>query len=153
MKAAGSAWCPQLWRLPAPSLIVAEPLNEIRLERTGRLLWRQRASSSTPNSGPIAWPLAPLMPGEELLLRLRTRGASGGDFAEIRLRAGSSQQQRQAMALLADPALRMQAAEAQSTRGHAALASELVFAALEKPSAQLVSLRRELLAAGCRRAS
>jgi len=138
--------------LPSPTLLTAQPLNEIQLERNGRQLWRQRASSGSPISGPINWPITPLAPGEELLLRLRPLGASGGDFAEIRLRAGSSQQQQQALALLANPAQRLEVIEAQARGGNAALASELVFAPLATPSRQLLALRQELQAAGCRKA-
>jgi len=80
---------------------------------------------------------------------LRPRGASGGDFAEIKLRAGSANQQREAQALLADPAQRLQAVEAAARRGRNGLASELVFAPLSSPSKELEALRQELLAAGC----
>jgi hypothetical protein len=135
--------------LPSPTLLAAGELNEVRLEQGGRLLWQQRASSTTPISGPIAWPLPPLSPGQEMLLRLRPRGASGGDFAEIKLRAASADQQREALALLADPAQRLQAVEAAARRGRYELASELVFAPLSSPSKELEALRQELLAAGC----
>lgn len=135
--------------LLSPTLLAAGELNEVRLEQGGRLLWQQRSSSTTPISGPIAWPLPPLSPGQEMLLRLRPRGASGGDFAEIKLRAGSADQQREALALLADPAKRLQAVEAAARKGRYALASELVFAPLSSPSKELEALRQELLAAGC----
>ena len=135
--------------LPSPTLLAAGELNEVRLEQGGRLLWQQRASSTTPISGPIAWPLPPLSPGQEMLLRLRPRGASGGDFAEIKLRAGSADQQREAQALLANPAQRLLAVEAAARKGRYALASELVFAPLSSPSKELEDLRQELLAAGC----
>ncbi|MEB3323787.1 MAG: hypothetical protein VKM17_00435 [Cyanobacteriota bacterium] len=135
--------------LPSPTLLAAGELNEVRLEQNGRLLWQQRASSTTPISGPITWPLAPLSPGQELLLRLRPRGAAGGDFADIRLRAASADQQREALALLADPAQRLQAVESAASRGRYGLASELVFAPLTRPSKELGALRQELLSAGC----
>jgi hypothetical protein len=135
--------------LPSPTLLAAGELNEVRLEQGGRLLWQQRASSTTPISGPIAWPLPPLSPGQEMLLRLRPRGASGGDFADIKLQAGSADQQREAQALLADPAQRLQAVEAAARKGRYELASELVFAPLSSPSKELEALRQELLAAGC----
>ena len=135
--------------LPSPTLLAAGELNEVRLEQGGRLLWQQRASSTTPISGPIAWPLPPLSPGQELLLRLRPRGASGGDFAEIKLRAGSADQQREALALLADPAQRLQAIESAARKGRYGLASELVFAPLASPSKELEALRKEVLDAGC----
>ena len=73
-----------------PTLRVREPLNEVRIEKGGRLLWRKVASSSQAIEGLIAWPLPPLQPGEELELVLRPRGASGGDAARISLRAASA---------------------------------------------------------------
>ena len=38
----------------------------------------------------MAWPMAPLEPGEQLQLVLRARGASGGDAARIPLQAASA---------------------------------------------------------------
>ena len=76
--------------IAAPVIQAAGPLNEIRLEKGGQLLWQQRASSTQPIEGPIAWPIAPLSPGEELTLRVRPRGASGGDFASYQLRTADA---------------------------------------------------------------
>ena len=75
--------------LPAPTLLVAGELNEVRLEQGDQLLWRQRASSTTAIRGPIVWPIAPLRPGESVLLKMRPRGSSGADFATITLTAAS----------------------------------------------------------------
>jgi len=135
--------------LPQPTLLAAGELNEVRLEHNGQLLWQQRASSTTPIRGPIPWPLAPLTPGQEVLLRLRPRGAAGGDFATIQLRAGTAAQQQQALALLANPSARLQAIAASARNGRSALASELVFAPFPQASEDLKTLRQELLAAGC----
>ncbi|MFN9958942.1 MAG: nickel insertion protein, partial [bacterium] len=52
--------------LPKPTLLAAEPLNELRIERDGQILWRQRATSTTALEGPIPWPLDPLRPGERV---------------------------------------------------------------------------------------
>ena len=73
-----------------PTIRVLQPLNEVRIEKGGRLLWRKVASSSQAIEGLIAWPLPPLQPGEELELVLRPRGASGGDAARIPLQAASA---------------------------------------------------------------
>jgi len=135
--------------LPSPTLLAAGELNEVRLEQNGRLLWHQQASSTTPISGLIPWPLPPLTPGQEVLLRLRPRGAVGGDFATIRLRAVAAAQQQNAMALLANPSARFEAIESAARNGRPALASELVFAPLAKVPADLETLRQELLSAGC----
>lgn len=135
--------------LPSPTLLAAGELNEIRLEEGGRLLWQQRASSTTSISGPIPWPLAPLTPGQTMVLRLRPRGAAGGDFADVQLQAATALQQREALALLADPSARLGAIESTARSGRSALASELVFAPLAQVPTDLETLRQELLSAGC----
>ena len=73
-----------------PVLQAFGPLNELRLERGGVVLWQQRASSTQPIEGPIPWPIKPLEPGEQLTLKIRPRGASGGDFAVFPLRAADA---------------------------------------------------------------
>ena len=74
-----------------PVLLAAEPLNEMRLEQDGRILWQERASSIKAIEGPILWPIKPLQPGEKLTLKIRPRGASGGDFASYSLQAADSE--------------------------------------------------------------
>lgn len=90
-----------------PVLLAAGQLNEIRLEKGGRILWQERASSTQPIEGSIPWPIKPLQPGEQLTLKLRPRGASGGDFATYVLRAADAQvleaNEWQAKALGNDP--------------------------------------------------
>lgn len=91
-----------------PVLLAAGQLNEIRLEKGGQILWQERASSTQPIEGPIAWPIQPLQPGDHLTLKLRPRGASGGDFATFSLRAADAQvlaaNERQAQLLGSAPA-------------------------------------------------
>ena len=98
---------PLLVGLSAPLLLAQAPLNEIRLERNEQLLWQQRASSNEAIEGPIPWPISPLRPGELLTLKLRPRGAAGGDFAVFRLQAASAANlkanQDQVVALGSDP--------------------------------------------------
>jgi len=93
--------------LSAPLLLAQAPLNEIRLERNEQLLWQQRASSTAAIEGPIPWPISPLRPGEVLTLKLRPRGAAGGDFAVFRLQATSAANLKanedQVVALGSDP--------------------------------------------------
>ena len=74
-----------------PVLLAAEPLNEMRLEQDGRILWQERASSTKAIEGTILWPIKPLQPGEKLTLKIRPRGASGGDFASYSLQAADSE--------------------------------------------------------------
>ena len=62
-------------------LLAAEPLNEVRIERNGTILWRRLASSTQVIEGPIGWPLDALKPNESLQLKLRPRGGSGGECA------------------------------------------------------------------------
>ncbi|MEB3331432.1 MAG: hypothetical protein VKI83_02930 [Synechococcaceae cyanobacterium] len=78
--------------LERPTLFVRAPLAEIRLERNGRLLWKQEGdgAGATPLEGPIAWPLAPLQPGEQLMLLLRPEGNPTDSFATIQLQAADS---------------------------------------------------------------
>ena len=66
-----------------PVLMALGPLNEMRIEKGDQVLWQQRASSTIAIEGPIPWPLKPLEPGEKITLRVRPRGASGGDFASF----------------------------------------------------------------------
>jgi len=98
-----SPWPAQPVGVSTPVLQAAGPLNELRLERGDQILWQQRASSTQPIEGPIAWPIKPLQPGEQLTLKVRPRGASGGDFATYTLRAPDAQvlaaNERQAQAL------------------------------------------------------
>ena len=74
-----------------PVLEAVGPLNEIRLERGNKILWQSpRASSTQPIEGPIPWPIKPLEPGEQITLKIRPRGASGGDFASFPLQAADA---------------------------------------------------------------
>jgi hypothetical protein len=73
-----------------PALLAAGPLNEVRIEQNNRILWQERASSTKAIEGPINWPIRPLQPGEEITLKLRPRGASGGDFATFLLRVADA---------------------------------------------------------------
>ena len=96
--------------LRKPTLLAAEELNELRIERDGQILWRQRATSTTALAGPIPWPLDPLRPGERVTLWLRPRGSAGGDFAKVALIAAGSRQQQNAENLLNNPRGRLAAA-------------------------------------------
>jgi hypothetical protein len=94
----------------SPTILATGQLNEVRIEQGNRILWQERASSTQPIEGPIAWPIKPLQPGEQITLKLRPRGASGGDFANFSLRTSDAQvlaeNDRQAQALGDDPKAR-----------------------------------------------
>ena len=83
-----------------PTLRVRQPLNEVRIEKDGRTIWRKVASSSQAINGLIPWPLAPMQPGERLELVLRARGASGADLARVPLQAASTEVLAQTRAVL-----------------------------------------------------
>jgi hypothetical protein len=85
-----SPWPGQPIGLTTPVLQAAGPLNEIRIEQGDRLLWERRASSTQAIEGPILWPIQPLKAGAELTLKIRPRGASGGDFAVFRFRVADA---------------------------------------------------------------
>jgi hypothetical protein len=135
--------------LAQPTLLAAEPLNEVRLIKDGRIIWQQRASSTEPIEGPIPWPLQPLAPGDTVLLRLRPRGAAGSDFADIQLVAASEAEQQRALTLLSSAQSRLEVVEAEARAGRAALASQLLFAPLDQVPEAITLLRQELIAQGC----
>ena len=85
-----SPWPGQPIGLSAPVLQAAGPLNEIRIEQGDQLLWERRASSTQAIEGPIPWPIQPLKAGAEVTLKVRPRGASGGDFAVFRFRVADA---------------------------------------------------------------
>ncbi len=81
-----SPWPGQPVGITSPVLFALGPLNELRLEQGDQILWQLRASSTQAIEGPVAWPIRPLKPGEVMTLKVRPRGASGGDFAVYTLR-------------------------------------------------------------------
>jgi len=130
-----------------PVLLAAGPLNEVRIEQGNQILWQERASSTKAIEGPITWPIRPLLPGEQITLKLRPRGASGGDFATFSLRVADAnrladndrqiqamgadssaitrfleqlkpQQAGLAAAVLAQPEIRLQLGEIMQCSGH-----------------------------------
>lgn len=85
-----SPWPGQPIGLTTPVLQAAGPLNEIRIQQGEQLLWERRASSTQAIEGPIPWPIQPLKAGAELTLKIRPRGASGGDFAVFHFRVADA---------------------------------------------------------------
>ena len=73
-----------------PVLMGLGPLNEMRIEKGDQVLWQQRASSTKAIEGAILWPIKPLEAGEKITLRVRPRGASGGDFASFNFQAADT---------------------------------------------------------------
>ena len=83
-----------------PQLVVVEPLQELRIERGGRLVWHRQASASRPIRGTLAWPVAPIAAGESLTLRLRPLLAPAGAFAQVELIGAAPDRMRAAANLI-----------------------------------------------------
>jgi hypothetical protein len=139
--------------LPRPTILAAGPLNEVRIDRGDRPVWRQRASSTQAIEGPISWPVEPIQPGEQLTLLLRPRGASGGDFARIQLTGASATEMSSHQALVdqlgSDAKAWLKAVDTALDRDQVPLAWALLFAPQDPRSAELDELRREVLRRGC----
>jgi hypothetical protein len=139
--------------LPRPTILAAGPLNEVRIDRGDRPVWRQRASSTQAIQGPISWPVEPIQPGEQLTLLLRPRGASGGDFARIQLTGASASEMSRHQALVeqlgSDAKAWLKAVDTALDRNQVPLAWALLFAPQDPRSTELDELRREVLRRGC----
>ncbi|QVL53451.1 MAG: hypothetical protein KFB97_03395 [Cyanobium sp. M30B3] len=129
-----------------PTLLSAGPLNEVQLLRNNRIVWQQRASSTEAISGPIPWPIEPLRPGEQAVLRLRPRGASGGDFAAITLQAADAATLQRLQSLVA--ALQARPEGWQSAIEREAGANPAVAVALASAPTAPLAIQQALVAAG-----
>lgn len=139
--------------LPSPELVVIEPLQEVRIERGGRLVWRRVARPDKPLQGPLAWPLAPIVPGEEVLLRLRPRLAPDGAYAHVELIGAQADRMQAAEALVRTlgtrPSAWGAAIEAALVAGDVPLAWALLFHPRVPADAELQALRAEVIQRGC----
>jgi hypothetical protein len=103
--------------------------------------------------GPIAWPVAPIRPGETVVLRLRPPQAPPGDFAVIELVGASAPVMERGEALLRslghDPVGWQRAFEQELVRGDLAMAWALLFAHEGPSSPELDALRLEVYRRGC----
>ncbi|MCP9915944.1 hypothetical protein [Cyanobium sp. ATX 6F1] len=136
-----------------PTLVVAEPLGELRIERGGQRPWSAQIPASQRAGTAIPWPLAPLKPGELAVLRLRPRGTAAGHFASVRLRAAAAPVLRSSEQLVArlgrDPRAWERAVEGALARGQVPMAWALLFDPRAPASPPLQGLRAELLSGGC----
>ena len=140
--------------VPRPTVLTAEPLLEMRLERAGQILWQRRATAAAPIEGPMAWPIAPIEPEQSLLLLLQPVTAAGaGQFARIRLTGASREQlaaHQQAMQRLgSDPAAWLVAVNQALDQQQVALAWALLFAPQAPRSAALDGYRQQVWQQGC----
>lgn len=136
-----------------PTLVVAEPLSELRIERDGHQIWRGQVAANVRAGTPIAWPLAPLKPGEPVMLRLRPRGVAAGRFATVRLQAAAAPVLRSHSQLVKrlgrDPQAWERAVDGALDSQQVPLAWALLFDPSAPASLALQGLRAELLSRGC----
>lgn len=137
-----------------PTLFAVGELETVRIERGGRMAWEQRSSELAPIRGPIAWPLAPLRPGERVVLWFRPSQAPPGDlFAAIELMGAPAPAMGRGEALMqslgTDPVAWLRAFEQQLERGDLPLAWALLFAHQGPSSPELDALRLEVYRRGC----
>ena len=138
---------------PRPTILAAGPLNEVRIDRDGQPIWRQRASSTTAIEGPIGWPVDPIRPGEQLTLLLRPRGASGGDFARIELTGASASEMEANQALVtrlgSNTNAWLKAVNQALDDGNISLGWGILFSAASPKSTGLNELREAARQQGC----
>ncbi len=136
-----------------PQLVVVEPLQELRIERGGRLVWHRQASASRPIRGTLAWPVAPIAAGESLTLRLRPLLAPAGAFAQVELIGAAPDRMRAAANLIGNlgrqPAAWIAAIDAALVANDVALAWSLLFHAAAPRDPELDALRQEVVRRGC----
>jgi hypothetical protein len=136
-----------------PTIFARGPFEEIRLEREGRVAWRLQGDADGPIEGPLAWPLAPLRPGEKLLLRLRPRGSGLNDFANVELIGGSmarlERSARLRSSLGRDPAAWLRAVVRELDHAHSAEALALLYDSRGPSSPRLNALRLEIHNRAC----
>ena len=72
-------------KVDKPTIYSLKPLNEIKIIKDNKILWREIATSSKKIEGPINWPLDPIERGDQFKLSLRAEGASLGSEVNISL--------------------------------------------------------------------
>ncbi|MBO8219380.1 hypothetical protein [Prochlorococcus marinus] len=72
-------------KVDKPTIYSLKPLNEVKIIKDNKILWRKIATSSKKIEGPINWPLDPIKRGDEFKLSLRADGASLGSELNINL--------------------------------------------------------------------
>jgi len=140
--------------IASPTLVVVEPLQHLRIETDGgRLLWSRRAAPGQVLPSLLRWPLPPLQPDQQVVLRLQPIGAGVDAFAHVRLRAADAPR----LAATADlirrlgsrPQPWMAAINAALVDADVPLAWSLLYAPQAPAAASIEALRRELLRRGC----
>jgi hypothetical protein len=138
---------------PMPLLVVVDPLLELRIERQGLLAWQQLAPPGRPFRAPLVWPLAPIAPGEVVVLRLRPEQAAEGSFAQVQLVGADAERMARTAALIHSlgqrPPAWLAAIETALAAGDVSLAWALLFEPQLPDAADLVALRNEVVRRGC----
>lgn len=138
---------------PTPLLVVIEPLLELQIERQGRTVWQQLAPVGRPFRAPLAWPLAPIAPGEVVVLRLRPEQAAEGSFAHVQLVGAEAERMVSTASLIRSlaqhPPAWLAAIETALEAGDVSLAWALLFEPQLPDAADLISLRAEVVRRGC----
>lgn len=139
--------------LPEPTLVVAEPLQEVRLLAAERILWQRRLPEGQALPQPLVWPLPPLQGGEALTLLLRPSGQKPGHFAQVQLQAASAAELASHGTLVRrlgrDGQAWLAAIDQQLLAGQVSLAWALLFSPEAPADAELENLRREVIQRGC----
>lgn len=139
--------------LSRPTVFVAEPLAEVRIERNGTVLWQEVSRPEARLQGPLRWPLPPLRPGESVVVLLRPEGADDAHVASLQLTAAPAARMAAAERLLAglgsDPVAWRVAIERLLESNDLALAWLLIFAFEGPQEPELDALRLELFRRGC----
>ena len=79
-------------KVDKPTIYSLKPLNEIKIIKDNKILWRKIATSSKKIEGPINWPLEAIKRGDAFKLSLRADGASIGSEVNINLIADSKEE-------------------------------------------------------------
>ena len=137
----------------SPTILSTESLEEVRIEREGELLWQRRALPGKPIEGPIPWPLAPIRPGQRLVLLLRPQGVQADDYAVIVLEGDSANRmgraQKELDSLGGDPIAWWEAIQQAFDAGDMSLGLALLYAFEGPGSPRIDNLRRAVFMAGC----
>ena len=81
-----------LIKIDKPTIYSLKPLNEIKIIKDNKILWRRIASSNQKIEGPINWPLESIKRGDKFKLSLRAEGSSLGSEVNINLITDSKEE-------------------------------------------------------------
>jgi hypothetical protein len=139
--------------VPRPSLLVIEPLQEVRIERAGQPRWIRQAPRGSALPMPLAWTAPPIRSGETVLVRLRPLQAAPEAFAHVLLVGDTPRRMAETAGLIGSLGRSgptwLAAIEAALLAGDVALAWALLFAPEAPAAPDLQALRAEVVRRGC----